>query len=101
MRNELEQIVIKYGAYWSIALLAVVITKLFSEKKETFKTVLRSAMACIVITILIVENVKDPSDFSTVIVYVVIGAICSDTIWTGLIRFGPSIIQLIIKGVGK
>jgi len=97
MRNELEQIVIKYGAYWSIALLAVVITKLFSEKKETFKTVLRSA-ACILITMMIVENVSDPSDFSTVIVYVVIGAICSDTIWTGLIRFGPSIVSLITRG---
>lgn len=98
MRNELEQIVIKYGAYWSIALLAVVITKLFSEKKETFKTIIRSTLACILITMMIVENVKDPSDFSTVIVYVVIGAICSDTIWTGLIRFGPSIVSLITRG---
>lgn len=101
MRNELEILVVKYGAYWSIALLAVVITKLFSEKKETFKTIIRSTLACILITMMIVENVKDPSDFSTVILYVVIGAICSDTIWNGLTRLGPSIIQLITKGVGK
>jgi len=98
MRNEFEEFLLKLGAYFALSLLSVLVTKMFSDKKETFKTVLRSCVACLLITTMIVAKVKDPSDFSGVIGYVILGGICSDIIWLGLMKFGPSIISLITKG---
>lgn len=56
MRDELERLVATHGVPWLIALVAASVGKAFSNKRETAATVLRSLIASLLITFLIVEN---------------------------------------------
>lgn len=80
MRNELEQFVVRHGAYWVVALVAVAIGKLYSREKQTIKTVLRSVLASLAISFIVVEQFTGSVEQSTVFMYVFVASILSDVI---------------------
>ena len=80
MRNEFEQFVVKHGAYWAVALVAVAIGKLYSREKQTIKSVLRSALAALAISFIVVEQFAGSVEQSTVFTYVFVASILSDVI---------------------
>ena len=89
MRNEIEQMFTKYGSYWVIALFAVVVAKMFSKEPQTIRTVVRSLLGSIIITILIVENAA--STPGIMFCYVVVGGILTDVIFESTIAFGVKV----------
>lgn len=98
MRNEFEQFVAKHGAYWVVALVAVAIGKLYSREKQTIKTVLRSVLASLAISFIVVEqftgSVEQSTrsvEQSTVFMYVFVASILSDVIVEVLMRLGVRI----------
>lgn len=80
MRNEFEQFVVKHGAYWVVALVAVAIGKLYSREKQTIKTVLRSSLSALAISFIVVERFSGSVEQSTVFMYVFVASILSDVI---------------------
>lgn len=89
MRNELEQMFAKYGSYWVIALFAVVLSKMFSKEPQTIRTVTRSLLGSLIITVLIVENA--PQTLGMVLACVVAGAFLTDVIFESLAAFGAKV----------
>ena len=88
MRNEFEQFVVKHGAYWVVALVAVAIGKLYSREKQTIKTVLRSVLASLAISFIVVEQFTGSVDQSTVFMYVFVSSILSDVIVEMIMALG-------------
>lgn len=80
MRNELELFVIKHGAYWVVALVAVAIGKLYSREKQTIKSILRSALAALAISFIVVEQFSGSVEQSTVFMYVFVASMSADVI---------------------
>ena len=91
MRNEFEQFVIKHGGYWVVALVAVAIGKLYSREKQTIKTVLRSVLASMAISFMVVEQFTGSVEQSTVFMYVFVASILSDVIVEVLMGLGVRI----------
>lgn len=88
MRNEFEQFVIRHGAYWVVALVAVAIGKLYSREKQTIKTVLRSVLASLAISFIVVEQFTGSVEQSTVFMYVFVASILSDVIVEMIMALG-------------
>lgn len=91
MRDEFEQFVVKHGAYWVVALVAVAIGKLYSREKQTIKTVLRSVIASLAISFMVVEQFNGSAAQSTVFMYVFVASILSDVIVEVLMGLGVRI----------
>ena len=91
MRNELEQFVVKHGAFWVVAVVAVAISKLYSREKQTIKTILRSILASLAISFMVVEQFSGSVEQSTVFMYVFVASILSDVIVEVLMRLGVRI----------
>ena len=45
MRDELEQMIVKHGLPWVVALAAVAVSKLYSKERQTLVTIIRSLIA--------------------------------------------------------
>ena len=79
MRDEFEKLAATHGIPWLIALVAVSVSKAFSNKRETAMTVLRSMIASLLITFLIVEN-QPHIDRGSLFVSIAMAAMLSDYI---------------------
>ena len=79
MRDEFERLAATHGIPWLIALVAVSVSKAFSNKRETAMTVLRSMIASLLITFLIVEN-QPHIDRGSLFVSIAMAAMLSDYI---------------------
>ena len=95
MRNELEQLMIKHGAYWVVALVAVVISKMYSRERQTLKTVVRSVFASLVISYIAVEILSASKPEGTVFMYVFVASILSDVIFDVVMTVGTSVAKKI------
>lgn len=91
MRNELEQLIVKHGAFWVVALVAVAISKLYSKEKQTIKTVLRSLLASLAISFIVVEQLAPEKSTSTIFIYVFVVGILSDVIIEVIMSLGKKI----------
>lgn len=91
MRNELEQLMMKHGAYWVVALVAVAISKMYSREQQTIKTVLRSLLAALVISFILVEQLAPEKATSTIFIYVFVTGILSDVIIEVIMSLGKKI----------
>lgn len=91
MRNELEAFIVKHGAYWVVALVAVAIGKLYSKERHTIKTILRSVLASLCITFLVVEKYAGVVEQSTVFAYVFFLSILSDVVVETIMGWGVRI----------
>lgn len=107
MRNDFEQFMVKHGAYWVVALVAVAISKLYSREKQTIKTVLRSVIASLAISFMVVEQFTGSVEHSTVFMYVFVTSILSDVIVEVLMGLGvrvkedPSLLTRFLPWVNK
>ena len=90
MRDELEQMIVKHGLPWVVALAAVAVSKLYSKNRQTLVTVIRSLIASLLITFLIVENQADASR-STTYAMVALAAMLSDYIVEAIMALGQRI----------
>ena len=90
MRDELERIAATYWVPWLIALVAVYVSKAFSNKRETAMTVLRSVIASLLITFLIVEN-QPHIDRGQLFVSIARAAMLSDYIVEAVMGLGERI----------
>ena len=97
MRNEIELLIAKHGSFWLLALLSAAISKLYTKDREiqTTKTVLRSILASLVFSYVIVEWLG-PSQ--STIIYVFIGGLCIDPIVRMFMKIGPELIQRLFNG---
>ena len=97
MRNEIELLIAKHGSFWLLALLSAAISKLYAKEKETqtTKTVLRSILASMVLSYVIVEWVGTSQQ---TIIYVFIGGLCVDPIVRMFMKVGPELIQRLFNG---
>lgn len=98
MRDELEQMMVKHGVPWVIALVAVAVSKMYSKERQTLITILRSIVASLLITFLVVESQTETSR-ATLFVLVALAAMLSDFIVEAVMTLGqrikedPSIIR--------
>lgn len=88
MREELEQLFLKHGSYWVVALVGVALSKLYSKEIHTLKTILRSVLASLVFTYVFVEVYSGKMDKSTVLVYVIAISFLVDVIAEMVMAFG-------------
>lgn len=91
MRNDFEAFVLKHGAYWVVALVAVAISKLYSKERHTIKTIFRSVLASLGITFIVVERYAGTVEQSTVFAYVFFLSILSDVIVEVIMGLGVRI----------
>ena len=90
MRDELERLVATHGTPWLIALVAASVSKAFSNKRETAMTVLRSVIASLLITFLIVEN-QPHLERGALFVSIALAAMLSDYIVEAVMGLGERI----------
>lgn len=90
MRNEFEQLMLKHGANWVVALVAVAISKMYSREPQTVKTVLRSLLAALVISFMVVEQFAPEKPTSTIFIYVFVTSILVDVIIDVIMTVGLS-----------
>lgn len=90
MRDEFERLAATHGIPWLIAMVAVYVSKAFSDKRETAMTVLRSVIASLLITFLIVENQQN-IDRGALFVSIALAAMLSDYIVESVMRLGERI----------
>ena len=90
MRDELERLAATYGAPWVVALVSVVVSKSFSNKRETAMTVLRSVIASLLITFLIVEN-QSHLERGALFVSIALASMLSDYIVEAVMGLGERI----------
>lgn len=91
MRNDLEQFMMKHGAYWAVALCGVIIGKLYSKEMQTPKTIIRSIFASLVITFIIVERYATVTDQATLFALVFVAALLCDVIVEIIQSFGAKV----------
>lgn len=90
MRDDLEQMLMKHGVPWVVALAAVAISKLYSNERQTLVTILRSILASLLITFLVVENQPGTSR-EMLFVLVALAAMLSDFIVEAVMSLGQRI----------
>lgn len=90
MRDELERLAATHGLSWIVALVSVAVSKAFSQKRETAMTVLRSLVASLLITFLIVENQPDMNR-GALFISVALAAMLSDYIVEAVMGLGEKI----------
>ena len=90
MRDEFERLAATHGIPWLIALVAVSVSKAFSNKRETAMTVLRSVIASLLITFLIVES-QPHLDRGPLFISVALAAMLSDYIVEAVMGLGERI----------
>ena len=90
MRDDLERIAATHGVPWMIALVAVSVSKAFSNKRETAMTVLRSVIASLLITFLIVEN-QSHLERGALFVSIALASMLSDYIVEAVMALGERI----------
>lgn len=98
MRGYFEQLLVKHGEFWVIALLAVMVSKMYGTERNTLVSVIKSIIAALVVTYLVVEKYAGTEDHSTVMLYVFIISFLVDAIVDAgvklkkVIRDDPSIL---------
>lgn len=90
MRDELERLAATHGVPWLIALVAVTVSKAFSQKREAAMTVFRSVIASLLITFLIVEN-QPALDRGPLFISIALAAMLSDYIVEAVMGLGERI----------
>ena len=90
MRDELERLAATHGIPWLIALVAASVGKAFSNRRETAMTVLRSVIASLLITFLIVEN-QPHLERGALFVSIALAAMLSDYIVEAVMGLGERI----------
>ena len=90
MRDELERLAATHGIPWLIALVAVSVSKAFSNKRETAMAVLRSVIASLLITFLIVEN-QSHLERGALFVSIALASMLSDYIVEAVMGLGERI----------
>ncbi|MGL4755958.1 MAG: hypothetical protein ACRCXB_26675 [Aeromonadaceae bacterium] len=87
MRDEFERFAAAHGIPWVIALAAVAITKLYSKERQTFVTIIRSLLASLLITFLVVES-SNGMERGTLFVAVALAAALADFIVEAVLAAG-------------
>lgn len=87
MRDELERLAATHGVPWLVALVSVVVSKSFSTKKESARTVIRSILVGSLVAFLLVESLTW-IDRGVLLTTVAIGAALSDSIAVVVLGFG-------------
>lgn len=87
MRDEFERFAAAHGIPWVIALAAVAITKLYSKERQTFVTIIRSLLASLLITFLVVES-SSGMERGTLFVAVALAAALADFIVEAVLAAG-------------
>lgn len=89
--NDFEKFMMKHGAYWAVALCGVIIGKLYSKELQTTKTIVRSILASLVITFIIVERYATTTDQATLFALVFVAALLCDVIVEIIQAFGAKV----------
>lgn len=92
MRDDLERMIAMHGVPWIVALFAVAVAKMFSKERQTVMTIIRSLLASLLITFLVVENQTGVSR-GQLFVAVALTAALSDFIVEGVLLLGVKIKQ--------
>lgn len=93
MRNDLEIFLLKHGPYWVVALLGVIIQKMFAKETTTLFKIFRSALSVIVVTSIFINLFETDLSSGWVWFYVLVIGLSIDFIIIKLIETGPSIIN--------
>lgn len=90
MRDELERLAATYWVPWVVALVSVVVSKSFSTKKESARTVIRSILVGSLVAFLLVETLTWV-ERGILLTTVSLGAALSDSIAVIVLGFGERI----------
>ena len=50
MLNSLEDFLYKHGAYWAVALIAVTLSKLYTDEEQSMRSIIRSTLMALVVS---------------------------------------------------
>lgn len=98
MIDDLKMMLIKYGPYFAINLMAVAIAKMYSNEKATIKSVIRSTISSLAITFLVIKQDAEILDSAKLFFYVFLIGLCSDFIVETLLNIAPEIMKKMIAG---
>lgn len=90
MRDGFEKFLVSHGAAWAVALVSVAVTKLYSKDSQTAITILRSIIASLLITFLVVES-SDGASRGTLFITIALASALSDYIVESVLVMGEKI----------
>ena len=108
MLNSLEDFLYKHGAYWAVALIAVTLSKLYTDEEQSMRSIIRSTLMALVVSYMGVEVGEKKVDPSMLFVYVFVGSFLIDVVAWALVVVrkklmdNPEILlKWIMRGRGK
>ena len=100
MWSNLEEFLYKHGAYWVVALIAVTLSKLYSDEEQSMRSIIRSLLMAIAGTYMGVEVARATINESMLFVYVFVGSFLIDVVAEVLIAVRRKLMsnpEIIIK----
>ena len=91
MRNELELLIVQHGSYWVVALVAVAISKFYSDTRVRVRDVAKSLVAALAISYVSVEYFEAKVEPSTILIVVFVLSYLSDVVMYLLQHVGSKI----------
>lgn len=108
MFNALEEFAYKYGAYWALALVAVALSKLYTDEEQSIRKIFSSVLMALAVSFMGVEIWEAKVEQSMLFVYVFVGSFLVDviaavllTIKRKLMNNPEVVINWIMRGRGK
>ena len=108
MLNSLEDFLYKHGAYRAVALIAVTLSKLYTDEEQSMRSIIRSTLMALVVSYMGVEVGEKKVDPSMLFVYVFVGSFLIDVVAWALVVVrkklmdNPEILlKWIMRGRGK
>lgn len=86
-----EKLLIAHAPFWVVALLAVMISKLYSKEKQTIRTIVRSLLASLVISFIMVEEFGGQVSQGQMFAYVFAASVSCDVIVEVVMSFGAKL----------
>lgn len=102
MFSALEDFIYKHGAYWALALVAVALSKLYTDEEQSVKKILSSVILALAVSFMGVEVWEAKVTSGTLFVYVFVGSFLVDVIAVVLLSVRKKLMndpELIIKWV--
>lgn len=108
MLTSLEVFLYKHGAYWAVALIAVTLSKLYTDEEQSMRSIIRSTLMALVGSYMGVVIGETRVDSGMLFVYVFVGSFLIDVLAGALVAArrklldNPEIlIKWFMRGRGK
>ena len=85
MLNSLEDFLYKHGAYWAVALIAVTLSKLYTDEEQSMRSIIRSTLMALVVSYMGEVIGETKVDSGLLFVYVFVGSFLIDVLAGALV----------------